>query len=344
MFLMRFDMRAPSTGAPAAALYAAALDMASWADSRGCLSVVVSEHHAAEDGFLPAPVVLASALAARTTKMPITIAVVLLPLYDAVRLAEEMVVLDILSGGRVMWVAAVGYRREEFDMYGVDFSRRGEIAEEQLGIVLRAKTGEPFAHRGRLIHVTPSPLTPGGPLVAWGGGSAAAARRAGRHGIGFFAQKGDAELRKIYQDTCRASGHEPGMCLLPSRDDPTAVFVADDVDVAWRELGPYLLHDAVSYARWTEGDTSTTSISGATTVDELRAEDRTHRVLTVAEARALVRSGVPLALHPLIGGLPPEIAWRYLRNVELVVEEGHEPGPDTSRAERDLPIDLSQEA
>jgi alkanesulfonate monooxygenase SsuD/methylene tetrahydromethanopterin reductase-like flavin-dependent oxidoreductase (luciferase family) len=319
MFLMRYDLRAPSTGAPATELYAAALDMAAWAETRGCLSVVVSEHHGSEDGYLPSPLIMASALAARTTTVPITVAVVLLPLCDPIRLAEEMAVLDVLSGGRKMFVAAIGYRPAEYEMFGVDFARRGQIAEDKLRLLLRAKTGEPFEHEGRHIHVTPAPVTPGGPMVAWGGGSAAAARRAGRHGIGFFAQKGDPQLGQAYADAARAAGHEPGMCLLPSSDSATTVFVADDVDRAWDVLGPYLLHDVTSYAAWNEGNADTASISFAKTVDDLRAEDRSHRILTLDEATAFVRAGNPLALHPLIGGLPPEIAWPYLRNVETVV-------------------------
>ncbi len=158
------------------------------------------------------------------------IAVVLLPLYDPVRLAEEMTVLDNLSRGRVSYVAAIGYRPVEYEMYGVDFHRRGRIGEEKLELLLRAKTGEPFEHDGRRIHVTPPPMTPGGPALLWGGGSAAAAKRAGRFGLGFVAQGGGAELEQVYADAARAAGHEPGMCLVPSVDTPTVVFVADDVD------------------------------------------------------------------------------------------------------------------
>ena len=146
------------------------------------------------------------------------IAVVLLPLYDPVRLAEEMAVLDNLSHGRVSYVAAIGYRPVEYEMYGVDFHRRGRIAEEKLDVLLRAKTGEPFEHDGRRIHVTPPPCTPGGPMVFWGGGSAAAARRAGRYGLGFLAQGGGAALEGEYEEAARAAGHEPGMCLIPSAD------------------------------------------------------------------------------------------------------------------------------
>jgi alkanesulfonate monooxygenase SsuD/methylene tetrahydromethanopterin reductase-like flavin-dependent oxidoreductase (luciferase family) len=315
MFTFRFDMRAPATGAPTTELYSAALDMAAWGETHGCVTALVCEHHMASDGYLPSPMLLASAMAARTTTLPITIAVVLLPLYDPVRLAEEMVILDIISKGRTSFVAAIGYRPAEYEMYGIDYHQRGKIAEEKLGVLLQAKTGEPFEHEGRAIHVTPSPVTAGGPFVAWGGGSTAAARRAGRHGLGFFAQKGDPALGVAYEAAAREAGHEPGMCLLASVDAPTTVFVAEDVDQAWAELGPYLMHDVLSYAEWNEGNTDTSSLSFVTTAEELRAENRSHRIFSVDEAIAFVRAGAPLALHPLIGGLPPEIAWRYLNTV-----------------------------
>ena len=315
MFILRFDLRAPSAGAPAPDLYAAALDMASWAESRGALTAVVCEHHSMDDGYLPSPLIFATAMAARTTTLPITIAAVILPLYNPVRLAEEMVVLDIVSGGRVSYVCAIGYRPEEYEHLGVDFHRRGRIADDFLRVLLRAKAGEPFEHDGRRIHVTPAPVTPGGPTISWGGGSAPAARRAGRHGVDFFAQRGEATLAEIYEAEARANGHEPGWCFLPAADSTTTLFVADDVDRAWDEIGSYLLHDAVSYASVNQGDSSTASLSSATTVDELRSEGQSHRIVTVDEAVAMASAGQILSLHPLVGGLPPEIAWRYLETV-----------------------------
>jgi alkanesulfonate monooxygenase SsuD/methylene tetrahydromethanopterin reductase-like flavin-dependent oxidoreductase (luciferase family) len=315
MFSMRFDMRAPNPEAPPGDLYAAALEMAAWAETRGCVAAVVSEHHSAEDGYLPSPLILASAMAARTSQLAITVAVVLLPLCDPVRLAEEMVVLDVISRGRVMYVAAVGYRPTEYQMYGVDFHRRGQLADEKLELLLRAKTGEPLAYRGRHIHVTPAPVTVGGPMIAWGGGSPAAARRAGRHGIGFFAQTGDPTLDEVYREAAAAAGYEPGMCLLPSPDEATTVFVSNDLDRAWTELGPYLMHDVLSYAAWNEGNKDVASLSFVESAEELRRENRSHRILTVDQAIEMVRTGSLLPLHPLIGGLPPEIGWRYLRTV-----------------------------
>jgi alkanesulfonate monooxygenase SsuD/methylene tetrahydromethanopterin reductase-like flavin-dependent oxidoreductase (luciferase family) len=319
VFTMRFDMRAPATGAPAPDLYSAALEMAAWAETRGCLSAVVCEHHAAEDGYLPSPVVLASAMAARTATLPITVAIVTLPLYDPVRLAEEMAVLDNISRGRVSYVAAIGYRPVEYEMYGIDYHRRGQIADEKLAVLLQAKTGEPFEHEGRRIHVTPAPFTPGGPMVAWGGGSPPAARRAGRHGVGFLAQGGGSELSEVYEVAARAAGHQPVMCYVPDADSPTTVFVADDLDRAWEELGQYLMHDVRSYASWNEGDHHTASLSFVDSAEELRAERRSHRILSIDEAVSMVRGGAPLQLHPLIGGLPPHVAWRYLETVVDVV-------------------------
>ena len=319
MFMMRFDMRAPDFGAPTSELYAAAIEMASFAESRGAVVAVVCEHHTMADGYLPSPLVLATAMAARTTTLSIMTAAIILPLYEPVRLAEDIVVLDIISGGRVSYVLAVGYRPEEFEHHGVDFRRRGRLADEQLALLLRAKTGEPFEHDGRRIHVTPAPFTPGGPRVSWGGGSPAAAKRAGRFGLDFFAQGGGSELEAVYAEEARAHGHEPGFCMIPSTDMATTVFVADDLDAAWAELGPHLMHDVRSYAAINEGNTHTASLSTATTVEELRAESRSHRIVTVDEALAMMKGGAVLPLQPLVGGLPPDIAWRYLRTVTDVV-------------------------
>lgn len=315
MYMMRFDMRAPDFGAPRTELYRAALDMAAWADTRGCSTIVLSEHHASPDGYLPAPMPLAAAMAGRTSTVPINVAVVLLPLYDPIRLAEEMVVLDHISGGRLSYVAAVGYRAVEYELHGKEFSLRGKVADHHLDLLLRAKTGEPFDMDGRTVQITPPPLTPGGPMVAWGGGSVAAARRAGRNGLPFIGQRAGDDIEQAYLAASAEAGHEAGFYILPSADLPLSIFVADDVDAAWEEVGPHLLHDARMYASWNEGDHATASLSFAQTVDELRAENRSHVVMTVEQAIDHVRTHGSLALHPLVGGLPPDVAWPYLERV-----------------------------
>lgn len=313
--MLRFDMRAPTFGASTAELYTAALEMASFTESRGAIAAAVCEHHTMADGYLPSPLVLATAMAARTTSLPIMTAALILPLYGPIRLAEDMAVLDIISGGRVSYIMAVGYRPEEYESHGVDFHRRGELADEQLALLLRAKTGEAFEHDGRRIHVTPAPVTPGGPRIMWGGGSPAAARRAARFGLDLLAQGGGPEVEAAYRAEAEALGRQPGFCMVPPTDMATTVFVAHDIDAAWAELGPHLLHDVTSYAALNPGNAHTASLSTATTVEELRAEDRTHRIIGVDEAVQMVLAGAPLPLQPLVGGLAPETAWRYLHTV-----------------------------
>src|SRR3954467_4624246 len=125
-------MRAPASGAPTTELYPAAIDMCDWAESRGAIAAVLSEHHGTEDNHLPSPIVLASAIAARTERLPIMLAAVGLPFWDPVRLAEDMSVLDIISKGRVSYAFGIGHRAEEYQHFGVDMRQRGRLAEEKL--------------------------------------------------------------------------------------------------------------------------------------------------------------------------------------------------------------------
>ena len=109
------------------------------------------------------------------------------------------------------------------------------------------------------------------------------------------------------------------MTLLPNRDTPSVCFVAPDVDLAWREIGPHLLHDARAYAEWNPENQTSAGIGEANDVDELRAMSRTHRIFTADEAIAHVHGGGMLTLSPLCGGIPPDIAWKYLRYVDEAV-------------------------
>ena len=116
--------------------------------------MVVSEHHGQEDGYLPAPLILATALAATTSTLQIMVAALVLPLYEPIRLPEEMIVLDIISQGRVSYVAAIGYRPEEYQMFAVEFRRRGRIVDERLDLLLRARSGETFEYEGHRVRLT----------------------------------------------------------------------------------------------------------------------------------------------------------------------------------------------
>lgn len=315
MFTMRFDMRAPAIGAPAADLYQAALDMAAWGEENGCQAIQVSEHHRSRDGYLPAPLVLASAMAARTKTVPIQIAALVLPLHDPVEMAEQMVVLDLVSRGRVSYVMVVGYVEAEYAMMGREMKRRGKRMEECLEVLQRAFRGEEFEYEGRPVKVTPAPFTEGGPFMFMGGGSAVVARRAARFGMGLLAMGGNPELEGIYKEACAAEGREPGLFIDPEPDQPLSAFVARDPDEAWARWGPHLLHDAMAYAEWMGDDIESATKSESPTVEGLRAENGSYRILSVDQAVAEIEARGGLRLQPLCGGLPPEYAWESLETI-----------------------------
>lgn len=312
MFLMRFDMRAPEIGkATTQDLYRAALEMAVWTEERGGLQIVVSEHHGSEDGYLPSPLVFAAAIAGRTRTIPIQIAALIVPLHDPLRLAEDMAVLDLASGGRVSYVTAVGYVEREFAQFDRPFKGRGQRMDECLEAMRNAWTGEPFEYRGRTVRVTPKPATAGGPALLMGGNSKAAARRAARFDMGMIAQGMNPELEAIYRGECERLGKQPGLCINPPPGTVTSAFVSEDPDRAWAEIGPHLLHDAKAYAAWL-GDSASITKSLAQTVDELRAQKGAYQIFTPDEALAYVKANGILMLQPLCGGLSPELAWASL--------------------------------
>ena len=126
-------------------------------------------------------------------------------------------------------------------------------------------------------------------------------------------------MQEAYETACREHGHGSGPVFLPDRDIPSVCFVADDVDKAWQELGPYLLHDARCYSQWNPDNETSAGISHAETVAELRATSQSHRIYSVTEAVERMRGGEMLNLSPLCGGLPPRLAWPYLKHIGEVV-------------------------
>jgi alkanesulfonate monooxygenase SsuD/methylene tetrahydromethanopterin reductase-like flavin-dependent oxidoreductase (luciferase family) len=313
MFTLRFDMRAPEQGpAQPVDLYRCALDMAEWGESHGAVSAMVSEHHASPDGYLPSPLVLASAIVGRTKTLPVHAGAVLLNLYDPIKLAEDMVILDILSEGRTSFTIGLGYRPEEYAMFGVEMSKRAATMEGKLDALLRAVRGERFDYEGRPVHVTPPPYTEGGPAISYGGQSRAAASRAGRFGLGFMAGGGDSSLVDVHAKASRAAGHEPGVCMVPPAGMHTTVFLARDVDEGWDRYGTYMLHDAIMYGTWMGPEDKSASKSLARTVDDLRSENGPYQIYTPEVAAASIERGIPIPLQPLSGGCPPDLAWKSL--------------------------------
>ena len=318
--VIRFDMRCPGmTPAEAQRHYSAALDMAAFADEAGFDVCVLSEHHGAEDGYLPSPLIMAAAVAGRTTRIPLNVAAMLVPLHDPIRLAEDIAVLDLLSRGRISIVAGLGYRPAEYEMFQRSWRTRGADLEDCLEVMLEAWTGEPFEYKGKTVQVTPKPFQQPHPMIMIGGSAPASARRAARFGFGFYPPVGDNRLSQLYHEECERLGNPPGWVTVP--DGPGTLFVSRDPDRTWDEIGPYLLHDATTYHAWQrddnrmEGNVQASAVeSHASTVDELRAEG-VFQILTPEQCLDLVEDlgpFSPLTNHPLCGGCPIEAGWSSL--------------------------------
>ena len=92
-----FDMRAPSFGAPARDVYAAALEMTEFGDRIGVSKAGFMEHHGCDDGYLANPFLMGAAVAARTSRIRINLGAVILPLHDPVKVAEDIAIVDQIS-------------------------------------------------------------------------------------------------------------------------------------------------------------------------------------------------------------------------------------------------------
>ncbi|MET9511717.1 LLM class flavin-dependent oxidoreductase [Streptomyces flavidovirens] len=311
--VVRFNLVDPdATPETHAARYRAALEMAAYADDRGIDTVQTEEHHGAANGWLPSPFVFAGAVLGATRRIAVTVSAVIGPLYEPLRLAEDIAVLDLIGRGRLVTVAGIGYRPEEYEQLGVDWGQRGRLQDEVLETLLLAWTGEPFPYRGRTVRVTPRPYTRPHPPLLVGGSSRAAARRAARFGLPFFPSAHLPELEAYYHAK-RAEFGSDGFCMMPAAETPM-LHVAEDPDRTWAEYGEHFLHEAQTYASWQSKDITSAVRSRAATVGELRGEG-VYRVVTPDECVALAAgSGAgSLVLHPLCGGMPVDEGWRSLQ-------------------------------
>lgn len=314
-FVTRFDFRAPGADPPTnSALYGRALDQVEYVEQSDQDAIMLSEHHGADDGYLPSPMPVAAAFAARTRRIPITVSALIVNLYDPVRLAEDMAVIDLLSGGRVGYVFALGYRPEEYALYGRSWTSRGRTAEAAIELLLETLRTQHVDRGGRYGAVTPAPLSRPHPLLYYGGGTPQAARRAARLGLNFQPQVADPSLRALYRAECERLGRNPGhVMMLPP--GPATVFCSEDPDAFWARYGHHLLADARGYAAW-QGDVGLGSHvhDASTTVNELRSAGK-YLVDTPDGLVQRCQDGTlsVVTAHPLCGGMPEEPSWESLR-------------------------------
>jgi alkanesulfonate monooxygenase SsuD/methylene tetrahydromethanopterin reductase-like flavin-dependent oxidoreductase (luciferase family) len=312
--VLSHDMRAPDFGTPPAELYQAALDQCEWADRLGFHTATFMEHHASADGYLPSPIILASAVAARTRKMLLELRVMLLPLYHPVRAAEDLAVLDIISGGRLRLTFGAGYRWEEYDQYGLDFRKRPSLMERGIQTLKSAWSGEPFEFEGKTIRILPRPVQRPHPPIQIGGSSKAAAERAARIADGYYPPRA-----VFYQDYVDALAREGRVAPGPGpRGAYVYLHVSNDPAKTWRQVSPHALYENNEYARWlsVKGQGDKAIYRPVTDADELRGS---YKIVTPDECVEMARKDGTLVFKPLLSGLDPAIAWDNLRLFESEV-------------------------
>jgi probable F420-dependent oxidoreductase len=152
------------------------------AEELGFDSVWMEEHHAVTDHYWPSPLTVLAGFATRTSRMTLGTDILVAPFYHPVRLAEDVAMLDVMSGGRFTLGIAIGYKPDEFALYGADLGKRGARLEEQLAIMKRLWSGERVTFAGRWWKVDgriePLPVTTPHPPIWIGGWGDLTLRRA----------------------------------------------------------------------------------------------------------------------------------------------------------------------
>src|SRR5918999_4283773 len=140
-------MQSPSAR-PSDEIYARAIEQAQAAETLGFRNVWLGEHHFSTYGYLSRPLQLASYIAARTKRLRVGTAVIVVPLHHPLLIAEEIATLDLLAGGRVDIGLGRGYQQYEFERLGLELDTSRQRWEESVDVILKAFTGEPFTYDG----------------------------------------------------------------------------------------------------------------------------------------------------------------------------------------------------
>ncbi|MEJ7935834.1 LLM class flavin-dependent oxidoreductase [Sphingobium sp. AN558] len=317
-FWLRYDLRSPSFGRGSADLTRAALEQVEWADKRGFSKVELTEHHGTPDNVNPSPLIIAAAMASRTSNIRLQPSAIILPLHDPIRIAEDCIMVDIVSNGRLDVVLGLGYMPAEFEMFGVSLKDRGQLMNRKLEALRRALKGETFEYDDRTIRVTPSAVQEGGPRLFIGGGVLAAARRAAEYGDGYYPMVYRADFVAEYRRRCAELGKVPGRVL--HGPGATVIHIAEDPEKAWATLAPFALYETNSYAANAAKTGQALHQQQAQSSEALR-EAGSYMVLTPEDGLAYCREQRDLGRHvvvnPLISGIDPDFSWRSL---ELIAD------------------------
>lgn len=240
----------PASPRPLPLVYREVLDQAVLGEQLGFRSWWLAEHHFAEDQHNPSQFPLLAVAAQRTSTIRVGTYVLLLALHNPLRVAEDAATVDILSGGRLDLGIGAGPMPNECAVFGIDPQQRFGRTYEALEILTQCFGAQPFSHHGRYyrfpdVHLTTTPVQPGGPpiyLAALGPQSLAKAGERGYH----LASMIHTPEHRIYLDAQAAAGRSRADFRLVS--GPLAVHVAPTRDRAWDEAEAGL-HEWIAFYR-----------------------------------------------------------------------------------------------
>lgn len=252
-FGLWYSLRNPAAWQrPDTDIYAETLDQIAWAETIGYDDVWLTEHHFCEDGHAPSILALAAAIAVRTRTIRIGTSVLLLPLHDAVRVAEDGATIDILSNGRFELGVGIGYRPQEFAGLGLRREDRAGRTNEGLEIIRRLWEGETVDFDGEHYRISgaklsPLPVQQPRPPIWVGGFAPASAKRAARLGDGYIGTGDMTPFVPIYHEERARLGHAgPGHLA----GGHFWLIVSNTPDATFREVAPYVIYQLQMYNAW----------------------------------------------------------------------------------------------
>ena len=236
-----------------ARFYAECLEEIEEGEALGLRGVWLSEHHFVDDGYLPSPLVLAAAIAARTTTMTIGTNVLLLPMHHPLRVAEDAAVADLVSGGRLVLGVGQGYVQHEFELLGFERKRRPSLFEEGIEVIRHALEDGRTGYEGRRWTFDDLPFEPRSrdklPIYV-GAFADPAIDRAARLADGFLASAGGGAFGETYRKVRAAlERHGRGDEAFPYVASGVA-FVHEEPGRAREIVGPAIAYQRTRYAEW----------------------------------------------------------------------------------------------
>ncbi|MDH4147751.1 MAG: LLM class flavin-dependent oxidoreductase [Acidimicrobiia bacterium] len=235
---------------PFADVYADELALIRHAEQIGVDTIWLTEHHFADDGYSPSIVPLAAAIAATTDRVRIGFNLLLLPLHDAVKVAEDIATVDVLSNGRLDPGFGQGYAPHEFAGFGIPREQRLVRFIEGLKVMQGLWSEDAFSFDGRHYHVDGARLVPKPvqqPMPLWiGATSRKGVRRAGRLGANLL-----GIASRALQDEYEQGRREAGLTMEDARALQLHwVHVAESDDAAWDQAAAQFHHLLTVYSGW----------------------------------------------------------------------------------------------